>query len=203
MTALIVIAVIALLFAALLSLRIRVRILYEDNPSVSVQILWFHIPIIPVKQTPEEERQTEAEAAEKTVEQDLQTVKKGALSAREVLELVRSLVPTAWRGLVKKIVFSVFRLYIKVAASDAAQAAIQFGALNALLYPLVALLGETFTLREKDLRLGVDFTASRYRVYFETEFYLRIWRILITALVMLVKYLALRRRQKRQRVKAV
>ncbi|MBC8535518.1 DUF2953 domain-containing protein [Feifania hominis] len=202
MTALIVIAVIALLFAALLSLRIRVRIRYDGTLFVGVQILRFRIPILPAEQAPKQEQQAENEV-QHDAERELQAVEKGALSAREVLELMRTLVPVAWRGLVKKIVFPVFRLYIKVAAGDAAQAAIQFGGLNALLYPLVALLGETFTLRERDLRLSVDFTASHYRVYFETEFYLRIWRILVTALVMLVKYLALRRRQKRQRVKAV
>lgn len=72
-------------------------------------------------------------------------------------------------GVVKKGVFRKFELEIVVGDSDAADAALSYGAVCAAVYPLLTLLEDTMKFKKRSVNIRCDFTREASTVRFDGQ----------------------------------
>ncbi len=95
----------------------------------------------------------------------------------ELLSVLKMLLNRAW-WLLKRGVFRQFRLRIVVGEEDAADAAYGYGLVCSAVYPLVGLLDSAFRFRSRSVDVRCDFDAETTLVEFHGQFNIRLWPIL-------------------------
>lgn len=120
---------------------------------------------------------------------------KGLLETlRGVSEAVKDVFSRIGR-LVKKSVFRRFDLKITVGDSDAADAAFQYGAVCAAVYPLLTLLDGAMKFKKRSVDVGCDFTQDGTAAAFDGQLIYRPIHIVGFLLGMLGRYIRQRARK--------
>ena len=95
----------------------------------------------------------------------------------ELLGVLKTLLSRVW-WLLKRGVFKQFNLRIVVGEEDAADAAYGYGLVCSAVYPLVGLLDGPFRFRRRSIDVRCDFDAETTSVDFLAQFNIRLWPIL-------------------------
>ena len=95
----------------------------------------------------------------------------------ELLGVLKTLLSRVW-WLLKRGVFKQFNLRIVVGEEDAADAAYGYGLVCSAVYPLVGLLDGAFRFRRRSIDVRCDFDAETTSVDFLAQFNIRLWPIL-------------------------
>ena len=95
----------------------------------------------------------------------------------ELLGVLKTLLSRVW-WLLKRGVFKRFNLRIVVGEEDAADAAYGYGLGCSAVYPLVGLLDGAFRFRRRSIDVRCDFDAETTSVDFLAQFNIRLWPIL-------------------------
>lgn len=86
-----------------------------------------------------------------------------------------------WRRIgyiLKKLVIKKFRLNVTVASDDAAQTALLYGGVCAVLYPVVGFLETVMDFREDNMKIICDYEASSPDLDFFAEIKIRVFHLL-------------------------
>ena len=95
----------------------------------------------------------------------------------ELLGVLKTLLSRVW-WLLKRGVFKQFNLRIVVGEEDAADAAYGYGLVCSAVYPLVGLLDGAFRFHKGSIDVRCDFDAETTSVDFLAQFNIRLWPIL-------------------------
>lgn len=196
MTGWIIFGSVVLLLVLLFTRPVKVTVIYDANPEVTVKLLCFTIFRIPAppkkrrkpkkqkkkkrKQQPESEDTEENGTKEQSPTEAGKSQKppKAKLSMPEfdlemIVDYVRSASPPIKR-LFKKIKFR--NLYIDwvVGSDDAAKTAIKYGACCAAIYPLMEWLTTYFDVIPKEVNIEADFSAEKDDIFVYCTVSLRI-----------------------------
>lgn len=185
MTALYWIGGILCLLLALLCLRIRLRLGFDEDGlrlDAGIGPLWFlHLP----KEAADAEEQKpqkrkKGNAGRKKEKNQEETAKKGGKAA-----LLRALLPIITEALGKlrrKLRIDELTLWYLSACDDPAKAAMAFGGANAAIGMLLPTLEQFLDIRRRDVRTAVSFTEPESTVYVRLRLSLSVWGILYIAL---------------------
>ena len=114
---------------------------------------------------------------------------KGLLETlRGVTETVRSLLQQTGQ-LFKKGVFKKFELHIVCGGSDPAEAATQYGAVCAAVYPLLTLLDSAMKCKHRKVDIRCDFDTEEIRASFEGQVNYRPWHFVCFVCGLLWRYI--------------
>ncbi len=160
MTALLIIAAILILILVLLTLPISIIADFMEEGEITVKYLFlrFKFGLKRGKEDKPKKRKKKSdekpEIAERHKKEESLTSKVTAYSGL-VRELLKKLVE-----LLKNMVVKDFIVDIKVASSDAADTAIKYGSLCAVVYPTVALVDDFMEVRRERIDVYPDFDAK-------------------------------------------
>jgi len=188
-----------LLPAALLALRVGFRLRIDpDSCKVHIQIGGFSVACIPVyPATPpsvEKPKGTKVrkEKAKKQPKKDkpskqpadAQAILKAVGGLEGAYTLVRTSLETISERLIKRIVFNRLLFDVRVADKDMMKTTQLFGTLSAVLYPMMAWITHTFTVRHYRLNLTPDYAATEFEVVADVQAWLRIIHVPRTILAL-------------------
>lgn len=213
MVALWILASLIALIWLLLALPLRIFLSYE-NETLSYCIKYAFISLIdsekpPKKETPKKQT-TEAET-QKPEKKNSDSVKKllnflglseisSAVNAKETIKAkgITGLISSVYAAvkklfarifkLVRKGVFKKFDLRITVGDDDAAEAALQYGQICAVTYPLMELLKNTMKFRKPHVDIRCDFEAEKSQINFSGQLNYRPWHFVCFAVGLIVNY---------------
>ena len=208
MTVLIVLACILLALWLLCQIRIGASVDYsEAGLFVTAKAGPFSVPIVPAKEKPQTEKKPKpakqkAASSEETV--------KPKRSVKDTVAVVRKFIPLVGQvagHLRRKIRIDRLKLHVIWASADPASAAMGYGAGNALLGTLWPVLDNNFRIKERDLRVDVDFERTAPAVTLSARATLTIGQCFSVGIRLGVQalkiYLGIRRESQQNTEKAV
>ena len=196
MTALIVILSIALLIALLLSTKVLLHIRYEESLTVYLRVLFVKIRLYPsekekkryphsmskrkaqrIKDSLKKKQKGEPKKKKKRKSKEKEKEPKEAPDLISILSIITSFVKSFLRLFAGSVRIRSSRLHIVVAAEDAADTAIAYGALTQavnLLFPMLDGI-KTFKHlpRGKELSVRADFLSDTPKIDADVELYIR------------------------------
>ena len=205
MTALKILAGIALFFIFLFSLKAKITVSYKNEVALTVKVLFVKLKILPkkekkgshsmsaskaakikkkVQKKEEKKKLAKKEKTKKKAEKKAQKKEKPKKSISEILDIVsmvRKLVAEVIRRFFKHLRIDIVKLNIKVATGDAAATAIAYGAVTQSVNLLIPILQEVknFTMpKESDLNVWADFTSEASEADISLSFSIRVWHVL-------------------------
>ena len=175
--------------AVLLPSKVKVRIGYIENEFVlSFKLLFFKYTVSPEKKKKKKKKKkTEAKKPEKTEKKKKDGFFKSQTSGFGVYDYIE-LIKIVLEKFVAKIYFEKLEVDITVASDDAAQTALNFGRLNAAIYPLVGLINGHKKIKSLHIGITPDFTKTNSVYNAEAVAYIRIYNV-IAAVISIIKYL--------------
>ena len=208
MTVLIVLACILLVLWLLCQLRIGATVDYSETGLVlSIKAGPFTIGILPAKEKPQKEKKPKP-AKQKAVPSE--EAVKPKRSIKDTVAIVLKFVPLVGQAaghLRRKIRIDWLKLHVIWANADPASAAIGYGAGNALLGTLWPVLDNNFKIKERDLRVDVDFERTNPTVTLNARATLTIGQSLSMGIRLGIQalkiYLGIRRDSQQNTEKAV
>ena len=184
------VGLVILAVAALLPTKIKVRIGYIDEEFIlSFKLLFFVFTVSPEnkKKKKKKTKKKEKEKKEQPAKKEKDSFFKSHTSDFGVFDYIE-LIGIVIEKFVAKIYFDKLEAEIRVAGDDAAQTALNFGRLNAAIYPIAGLINGH--KRIKNLHIGItpDFTTTKSVYNAEAIAYIRIFDVL-AAVIAIIKYL--------------
>lgn len=174
--------------AVLLPSKVKVRIGYIENEFVlSFKLLFFKYTVSTEKRKKKKKKKTEAKKPEKTEKKKKDGFFKSQTSDFGVYDYIE-LIKIVLEKFVAKIYFEKLDVDITVASDDAAQTALNFGRLNAAIYPLVGLINGHKKIKSLHIGITPDFTKTNSVYNAEAVAYIRIYNV-IAAVISIIKYL--------------
>lgn len=195
MTALIVILSIALLIALLLSTKVLLHIRYEESLTVYLRVLFVKIRLYPSEKEKKKyphsmskrkaqrikdslKKKQKEEPKKKKKRKSKEKEPKEAPDLISILSIIISFVKSFLRLFAGSVRIRSSRLHIVVAAEDAADTAIAYGALTQavnLLFPMLDGI-KTFKHlpRGKELSIRADFLSDTPKIDADVELYIRV-----------------------------
>ena len=197
MTALIVILSIALLIALLLSTKVLLHIRYEESLTVYLRVLFVKIRLYPsekekkkyphsmskrkaqrIKDSLKKKQKEEPKKKKKRKSKEKEKAPKEAPDLISIISIITSFVKSFLRLFAGSVRIRSSRLHIVVAAEDAADTAIAYGALTQavnLLFPMLDGI-KTFKHlpRGKELSVRADFLSDTPKIDADVELYIRV-----------------------------
>lgn len=182
---LLALALAAVLLFCLLDITLRVRY-WDGELTVSAGAWPVIIPIFPGKEKPEKKpppprrqrRKKAAQKAKKEIEASPGDLKKNLAVLKDLLA---AFFPSAV-GLARGLKIRRLTLHIRVGGRDAAETAVRYGQVNALLYGSAGAVSNLVSLKAKHLGVSYDFLSRETKIYLEADFRLRGARVLWGAL---------------------
>ena len=184
------VGLVILAVAALLPAKIKVRIGYIDEEFIlSFKLLFFVFTVSPEnkKKKKKKTKKKEKEKKEQPAKKEKDNFFRSHTSDFGVFDYIE-LIGIVIEKFVAKIYFDKLEAEIRVAGDDAAQTALNFGRLNAAIYPIAGLINGH--KRIKNLHIGItpDFTTTKSVYNAEAIAYIRIFDVL-AAVIAIIKYL--------------
>ncbi|MCI5682715.1 MAG: DUF2953 domain-containing protein [Eubacteriales bacterium] len=184
------VGLVILAVAALLPAKIKVRIGYiEEEFILSFKLLFFVFTVSPEnkKKKKKKAKKKEKEKKERPAKKEKDNFFRSHTSDFGVFDYIE-LIGIVIEKFVAKIYFDKLEAEIRVAGDDAAQTALNFGRLNAAIYPIAGLINGH--KRIKNLHIGItpDFTTTKSVYNAEAIAYIRIFDVL-AAVIAIIKYL--------------
>lgn len=174
MTALIVIGSILAFLLFLLLCPLSLRISYRERLEARLSYLFFSIPLAPPKPqkekkkqpVPEEEKKPKPEKKKSAI-QDI-IAQRGLGGFLSLMHLLSSIAAGALRTVFWHLSIRRLSLELVVSAEDAAQTAIRYGEVCALIYPALGFLCANGSCKKREIAIRPGFDEEESRV----EFYL-------------------------------
>ncbi len=207
MIPLIVIGIILLFFAALLSLKATIKIIYDGEVRLTVRVLFLNIGILPKKEEKKKswsmsakkarkisdklekkrrkkalkkKQKAEAKQQKKEAEKNVKKEKKSPAEILDIISLVTSLVKQVVGKFFGHLRIKLARLHLVIGTGDAAMTAIAYGALTQSINVLFPLLEDVknFSLpKVGDIDIRPDFTSEESEIDICILFSLRVWHL--------------------------
>ena len=196
MTALIVILSIALLIALLLSTKVLLHIRYEESLTVYLRVLFVKIRLYPSKKEKKKHPHSMSKRKAQKIKDSLQKKPKEEPKKRKskkkekekepkeapdlisIISIITSFVKSFLRLFAGSVRIRSSRLHIVVAAEDAADTAIAYGALTQAINLLFPMLDGIKTFkhlpRGKELSVQADFLSDTSKIDADVELYIRV-----------------------------
>ena len=197
MTALIVILSIALLIALLLSTKVLLHIRYEESLTVYLRVLFVKIRLYPsekekkkyphsmskrkaqkIKDSLKKKQKEEPKKKKKRKSKEKEKEPKEAPDLISILSIITNFVKSFLRLFAGSVRIRSSRLHIVVAAEDAADTAIAYGALTQavnLLFPMLdGIKAFKHLPRGKELSVRADFLSDTPKIDADVELYIRV-----------------------------
>jgi hypothetical protein len=188
---LIIVGAILLFIAALLALRVRIRIVLQNDISVTLHILCFRKRLFPRRKTPKRKYLSKKRAAKNARKAAKKAAKDAAKAAKkkkhlfskkkkrtlaEKLVLVRAISAALIRKTRKHLRLHAARLHVRVATGDAATTAVSYGVVCQSLSYLLALFDRVTKLKAvtPDVSVTADYLAEKPCADVDIVFSLRV-----------------------------
>lgn len=202
MAAFIIIASIIAFFILILSICVKIKMLYEDNSfKASVSWLFINIPLYPrekkekkpAKEKPEKEKPSDEEPKEKKNPMDL--IKKfyndmGREGVVQILRDIADIVGSFGKTAKKHIVFE--RLFLNVVVSsgqDAASTAEMYGRYCQKIFPSFGFICNNCSVRKYDCEITPDFLGTFPSAELETVIHIRPIFFINGVIILAVRFL--------------
>lgn len=184
------VGLVILAVAALLPAKIKVRIGYiEEEFILSFKLLFFVFTVSPEnkKKKKKKAKKKEKEKKERPAKKEKDNFFRSHTSDFGVFDYIE-LIGIVIEKLVAKIYFDKLEAEIRVAGDDAAQTALNFGRLNAAIYPIAGLINGHKRIKKLHIGITPDFTTTKSVYNAEAIAYIRIFDVL-AAVIAIIKYL--------------
>ena len=184
------VGLVILAVAALLPAKIKVRIGYiEEEFILSFKLLFFVFTVSPEnkKKKKKKEKKKEKEKKERPAKKEKDNFFRSHTSDFGVFDYIE-LIGIVIEKFVAKIYFDKLEAEIRVAGDDAAQTALNFGRLNAAIYPIAGLINGHKRIKKLHIGITPDFTTTKSVYNAEAIAYIRIFDVL-AAVIAIIKYL--------------
>ena len=185
-----VVGLVILAVAALLPAKIKVRIGYiEEEFILSFKLLFFVFTVSPEnkKKKKKKAKKKEKEKKERPAKKEKDNFFRSHTSDFGVFDYIE-LIGIVIEKFVAKIYFDKLEAEIRVAGDDAAQTALNFGRLNAAIYPIAGLINGHKRIKKLHIGITPDFTTTKSVYNAEAIAYIRIFDVL-AAVIAIIKYL--------------
>ena len=184
------VGLVILAVAALLPAKIKVRIGYIDEEFIlSFKLLFFVFTVSPEnkKKKKKKAKKKEKEKKERPAKKEKDNFFRSHTSDFGVFDYIE-LIGIVIEKFVAKIYFDKLEAEIRVAGDDAAQTALNFGRLNAAIYPIAGLINGHKRIKKLHIGITPDFTTTKSVYNAEAIAYIRIFDVL-AAVIAIIKYL--------------
>lgn len=184
------VGLVILAVAALLPAKIKVRIGYiEEEFILSFKLLFFVFTVSPEnkKKKKKKAKKKEKEKNERPAKKEKDNFFRSHTSDFGVFDYIE-LIGIVIEKFVAKIYFDKLEAEIRVAGDDAAQTALNFGRLNAAIYPIAGLINGHKKIKKLHIGITPDFTTTKSVYNAEAIAYIRIFDVL-AAVIAIIKYL--------------
>lgn len=184
------VGLVILAVAALLPAKIKVRIGYiEEEFILSFKLLFFVFTVSPEnkKKKKKKAKKKEKEKKERPAKKEKNNFFRSHTSDFGVFDYIE-LIGIVIEKFVAKIYFDKLEAEIRVAGDDAAQTALNFGRLNAAIYPIAGLINGHKRIKKLHIGITPDFTTTKSVYNAEAIAYIRIFDVL-AAVIAIIKYL--------------
>ena len=184
------VGLVILAVAALLPAKIKVRIGYiEEEFILSFKLLFFVFTVSPEnkKKKKKKAKKKEKEKKERPAKKEKDNFFRSHPSDFGVFDYIE-LIGIVIEKFVAKIYFDKLEAEIRVAGDDAAQTALNFGRLNAAIYPIAGLINGHKRIKKLHIGITPDFTTTKSVYNAEAIAYIRIFDVL-AAVIAIIKYL--------------
>ena len=184
------VGLVILAVAALLPAKIKVRIGYiEEEFILSFKLLFFVFTVSPEnkKKKKKKAKKKEEEKKERPAKKEKDNFFRSHTSDFGVFDYIE-LIGIVIEKFVAKIYFDKLEAEIRVAGDDAAQTALNFGRLNAAIYPIAGLSNGHKRIKKLHIGITPDFTTTKSVYNAEAIAYIRIFDVL-AAVIAIIKYL--------------
>lgn len=184
------VGLVILAVAALLPTKIKVRIGYiEEEFILSFKLLFFVFTVSPEnkKKKKKKAKKKEKEKNERPAKKEKDNFFRSHTSDFGVFDYIE-LIGIVIEKFVAKIYFDKLEAEIRVAGDDAAQTALNFGRLNAAIYPIAGLINGHKRIKKLHIGITPDFTTTKSVYNAEAIAYIRIFDVL-AAVIAIIKYL--------------
>ena len=184
------VGLVILAVAALLPAKIKVRIGYiEEEFILSFKLLFFVFTVSPEnkKKKKIKAKKKEKEKKERPAKKEKDNFFRSHTSDFGVFDYIE-LIGIVIEKFVAKIYFDKLEAEIRVAGDDAAQTALNFGRLNAAIYPIAGLINGHKRIKKLHIGITPDFTTTKSVYNAEAIAYIRIFDVL-AAVIAIIKYL--------------
>lgn len=193
---------IALLIALILSIRIKLHIIYEDELRVYLSILFYKIPIIPdtdAKFTPEKLKKYEKYSPihllaniDKSQSQSQSTSEPSVLDRLNSIKEILLIFLNSFRH---HLHVRLARIHINVATSDAAQTAILYGAVAASVACIVDIIDDITNLKrlkKSSIIVEPDFLSDKTDIKLKIVLHITIFGAIKTIMKSFIEYYSLK-----------
>lgn len=184
------VGLVILAVAALIPAKIKVRIGYiEEEFILSFKLLFFVFTVSPEnkKKKKKKAKKKEKEKKERPAKKEKDNFFRSHTSDFGVFDYIE-LIGIVIEKFVAKIYFDKLEAEIRVAGDDAAQTALNFGRLNAAIYPIAGLINGHKKIKKLHIGITPDFTTTKSVYNAEAIAYIRIFDVL-AAVIAIIKYL--------------
>ena len=184
------VGLVILAVAALLPAKIKVRIGYiEEEFILSFKLLFFVFTVSPENKNKKKKKakKKEKEKKERPAKKEKDNFFRSHTSDFGVFDYIE-LIGIVIEKFVAKIYFDKLEAEIRVAGDDAAQTALNFGRLNAAIYPIAGLINGHKRIKKLHIGITPDFTTTKSVYNAEAIAYIRIFDVL-AAVIAIIKYL--------------
>ena len=184
------VGLVILAVAALIPAKIKVRIGYiEEEFILSFKLLFFVFTVSPEnkKKKKKKTKKKEKEKNERPAKKEKDNFFRSHTSDFGVFDYIE-LIGIVIEKFVTKIYFDKLEAEIRVAGDDAAQTALNFGRLNAAIYPIAGLINGHKRVKKLHIGITPDFTTTKSVYNAEAIAYIRIFDVL-AAVIAIIKYL--------------
>ena len=188
------VGLVILAVAALLPAKVKVRIGYiEEEFILSFKLLFFVFTVSPEnkKKKKKKAKKKEKEKKERPAKKEKDNFFRSHTSDFGVFDYIE-LIGIVIEKFVAKIYFDKLEAEIRVAGDDAAQTALNFGRLNAAIYPIAGLINGHKRVKKLHIGITPDFTTTKSVYNAEAIAYIRIFDVL-AAVIAIIKYLLSRK----------
>lgn len=179
------VGLVILAVAALLPAKIKVRIGYiEEEFILSFKLLFFVFTVSPENKKKKKKEKEKKELPAKKEKDNFFRSHTSDFGVFDYIELIGIVI----EKFVAKIYFDKLEAEIRVAGDDAAQTALNFGRLNAAIYPIAGLINGHKRIKKLHIGITPDFTTTKSVYNAEAIAYIRIFDVL-AAVIAIIKYL--------------
>lgn len=198
MTALIVILCILAFLALLLHIPIVFYLSYEDSLKIKIRYLFFSYQVVPPK---EKKKKAKKKQPAKQTEKKEENGKKSAL--RQILEqkglsgfltMLKQMAEVALgsaKKLLRHMVVKKLWLRLTVVGEDAADTAILYGGVCAVVYPALGALMAQTRCEKPDIQIEAGFQAPKTEIHFQVKAKLKLFFGVISVIWALSHYMQL------------
>ena len=178
------------------------HIIYEDNLKIFIRVLFFKYTIFPQKKTKFDEKKYAKKQSKKDEPPKPQIKHKGDTEKNQTLldklNLIKEILSVFLKSFSKYINVRIKKLYIIVASNDAAQTAILYGAVSAIVANILELI-DSYTnlksLKKDTISVEPDFIANESDIGINISLSISVLGALVTLAKTFWKYTILKNKK--------